>query len=118
MARLLLPLLVLTSTLRTTLTGLVEITKRSITETHVGWEIEAGESAVIYVQGGPAWVSVDGEGTDREYSGKVGVGMWMLPSNSMSTVKSLLSPLTKSSTPKSWNWEPKLVSPSASDSIK
>ena len=47
----------------------------AITETHVGWEIEAGESAVIYVQGGPAWVSVDGEGTDREYSGKVGVAV-------------------------------------------
>ena len=47
--------------------------ERSITETHVGWEIEAGENVAIYVQGGPAWVSVDGEGTEREYSGKVGV---------------------------------------------
>ena len=47
--------------------------ERSITETHVGWEFEAGEDVTLYVQGGPAWVSVDGEGTDREYSGKVGV---------------------------------------------
>ena len=47
----------------------------SITETHVGWEFELGEDATLYVQGGPAWVSTDGEGTEREYSGKVGVGV-------------------------------------------
>ena len=41
----------------------------AITEVHAGYEWDNG----IYVQGGPAFVNVDGEGTDTEYSGKLGI---------------------------------------------
>ena len=47
----------------------------SVTETHVGFESALGESASWYVQGGPAFVSPDGEDTTTELSGKVGVGV-------------------------------------------
>ncbi len=46
----------------------------SVTETHVGFEGGLGENAGWYVQGGPAFVSPDGEDTTTELSGKVGVG--------------------------------------------
>jgi hypothetical protein len=46
----------------------------SVTETHVGFEGGLGESAGWYVQGGPAFVSPDGEDTTTELSGKVGIG--------------------------------------------
>ena len=46
----------------------------SVTETHVGFEGGLGENAGWYVQGGPAFVSPDGEETTTELSGKVGVG--------------------------------------------
>ena len=45
----------------------------SVTETHVGFEAPLGESAGWYVQGGPAFVSPDGEDTTTELSGKVGI---------------------------------------------
>ena len=45
------------------------------TDFHVGYEGALGESAGYYVQAGPALVNVDGEGTENEYSGKVGVGV-------------------------------------------
>ena len=45
----------------------------SVTETHVGYEAELGESAGWYIQGGPAFVSPDGEDTTTELSGKVGI---------------------------------------------
>ena len=45
------------------------------TETHVGFEGELGTDANWYIQAGPAFVSVDGEGTTTEYSGKVGVAV-------------------------------------------
>ena len=41
----------------------------AITEVHAGYEFDNG----IYIQGGPAFVSVDGEEIQTEYSGKVGV---------------------------------------------
>ena len=44
------------------------------TDIHVGFEGEAG-TASYYVQAGPAIVAVDGEETDTQFSGKVGVGL-------------------------------------------
>ena len=45
------------------------------TDLHVGYEGDLGESAGYYVQAGPAIVSVDGEDTTTEFSGKAGVGV-------------------------------------------
>ena len=45
------------------------------TETHVGWEGDLGTSAGWYIQGGPAFVAVDGEDGVTELSGKVGIGV-------------------------------------------
>ena len=45
----------------------------AITEVHAGYEFEAGEDVSIYVQGGPAFIAIDGEDTETEISGKVGV---------------------------------------------
>ena len=47
----------------------------SVTETHVGFDGALGESAAWYVQGGPAFVSPDGEDATTELSGKVGIGV-------------------------------------------
>ena len=44
------------------------------TDLHVGYEGTAG-AASYYVQAGPAIVAVDGEETDTQFSGKVGVGV-------------------------------------------
>ena len=43
----------------------------SVTEVHAGYEF--GDSG-IYVQGGPAFLAVDGAEGQTEYSGKVGFG--------------------------------------------
>ena len=40
----------------------------AVTETHVGYEFENG----VYVQAGPAFISVDGEESSTEISGKIG----------------------------------------------
>ena len=45
------------------------------TDIHVGYEGALGESAGYYIQGGPALVSVDGEETETEISGKAGLGV-------------------------------------------
>ena len=45
------------------------------TDFHVGYEGALGEDASYYVQGGPALVSIDGEDTETEFSGKAGVGI-------------------------------------------
>ena len=45
------------------------------TDLHVGFEGDLGESAGYYVQAGPALVSIDGEETETEFSGKAGVGV-------------------------------------------
>ena len=44
------------------------------TDIHVGYEGEVG-AASYYVQAGPAIVSVDGEETDTQFSGKAGLGI-------------------------------------------
>ena len=45
------------------------------TDLHVGFEGAIGEDAGYYLQAGPAIVSVDGEDTTTEFSGKAGVGV-------------------------------------------
>tara|TARA_Y100000004_G_C8946090_1_gene426352 strand:+ start:1170 stop:1541 length:372 start_codon:yes stop_codon:yes gene_type:complete len=45
----------------------------AVTEVHAGYEFQAGEDVAIYVQGGPAFIAVDGEELQTEYSGKVGI---------------------------------------------
>ena len=47
----------------------------TVTETHVGYEGPLGDNAGYYVQAGPALVSVDGEDTNTELSGKAGIGV-------------------------------------------
>ena len=47
----------------------------TVTEVHGGWEFEPSETATIYVQAGPAFVSVDGEDLETEISGKAGVSV-------------------------------------------
>ena len=44
-----------------------------VTEVHAGYEFNAGEDVDIYVQGGPAFIYVNGEDTETEISGKVGL---------------------------------------------
>ena len=45
------------------------------TDLHVGYEGAVGDSgASFYVQGGPAFVSNDGEDTETVFSGKAGIG--------------------------------------------
>jgi outer membrane autotransporter protein len=45
------------------------------TDLHVGFEGAMGDDAGYYLQAGPAIVSVDGEDTTTEFSGKAGVGV-------------------------------------------
>ena len=46
------------------------------TDVHVGYEGALGDTgASYYVQGGPAIVSVDGEESETEFSGKAGLGL-------------------------------------------
>ena len=47
----------------------------AVTETHVGYEGDLGTDAGWYIQGGPAFVAVDGEDGTTELSGKVGIGV-------------------------------------------
>ena len=47
----------------------------AVTDLHVGYEGDLGESASWYVQGGPAIVSLDGEEAETRYSGKVGLSV-------------------------------------------
>lgn len=47
----------------------------AVTDLHVGYESTLGESASWYIQGGPAIVSVDGEESETEISGKAGLGV-------------------------------------------
>lgn len=44
----------------------------ALTELHVGYEYEASEDVTLYVQAGPAFVSVDGEENETEISGYLG----------------------------------------------
>ena len=45
----------------------------AVTEVHAGYEFEAGENATIYVQAGPAFISIEDEDLETEVSGKLGV---------------------------------------------
>jgi len=46
------------------------------TDLHIGFEGALGEKADYYVQGGPSFIAVDGsDGSDGEFSGKVGVNV-------------------------------------------
>ncbi len=45
----------------------------AVTETHAGYEFEAGEDAIIYVQAGPAFISIADEDLSTEVSGKLGI---------------------------------------------
>ena len=47
----------------------------TVTETHLGYEADLGESAGYYVQAGPALVAADGQDLETELSGKAGVGV-------------------------------------------
>ena len=81
---------------------------------HVGYEFEAGEDVTIYVQGGPAFVAVDGEETETEISGKVGVsGSLSEKLELYGEVSSLLK--IANSTLKIWTLVPRLALPTASD---
>merc|ERR1711981_1222104 len=46
------------------------------TDLHIGYEGSLSESADFYVQGGPSFLAVDGtDGSETEFSGKVGVSV-------------------------------------------
>ena len=46
------------------------------TDLHVGYEGSLSETADFYVQGGPSFLAVDGtDGSETEFSGKVGVSL-------------------------------------------
>ena len=45
----------------------------TITDLHVGYEGNLGDSAGYYIQGGPAFVAIDGLDQETELSGKVGL---------------------------------------------
>ena len=48
----------------------------SITDLHVGYNFDVNETGDIYVQGGPAFVAVDGtDGSEGEFSGKAGLNV-------------------------------------------
>ena len=47
----------------------------SVTELHLGYEGDLGESAGYYVQAGPAIVAPDGDDATTELSGKAGVAV-------------------------------------------
>ena len=47
----------------------------AVTDLHVGYEGDLGEASSWYIQGGPAIVSADGQESETEYSGKVGVNV-------------------------------------------
>lgn len=44
-----------------------------VTEVHAGYEFDAGENVSLYVQAGPAFISIEDEDLETEVSGKFGV---------------------------------------------
>ena len=44
-----------------------------VTEVHAGYEIEASEDVAIYVQAGPAFISIEDEDLETEISGYIGI---------------------------------------------
>ena len=55
----------------------------TVTDAHVGYEGDLGESAGYYIQAGPALVSPDGGETEVEFSGKAGAGLSLTESLSV-----------------------------------
>jgi len=47
----------------------------SVTDLHIGYEGDLGETAGYYMQAGPAIVAVNGEENETEISGKAGLGI-------------------------------------------
>ena len=45
----------------------------AVTEAHIGYEFEASENVSLYVQAGPAFISIEDEELETEVSGKFGV---------------------------------------------
>lgn len=45
----------------------------AVTEVHGGYEWKLGEEGTVYLQGGPAFVAVEGHSTDTEVSAKLGI---------------------------------------------
>ena len=45
----------------------------ALTEVHAGYDFDLGKDSSWYIQGGPAFRSTDGEGTEYLASGKVGI---------------------------------------------
>ena len=45
----------------------------AVTEVHAGYEFEASESVTLYVQAGPAFISIEDEDLETEVSGKFGI---------------------------------------------
>ena len=45
----------------------------AVTEAHAGYEFEASENVSLYVQAGPAFISIEDEELETEVSGKFGV---------------------------------------------
>lgn len=45
----------------------------TVTEVAVGYEGELGEDTTWFIQGGPAFVAIDGEDLETEFAGKAGV---------------------------------------------
>lgn len=45
----------------------------AVTEVHAGYEFEASENVSLYVQAGPAFISIEDEELETEVSGKFGV---------------------------------------------
>ena len=44
-----------------------------LTEVHVGYELQAGEDVVLYMQAGPAFIHIEDVDTETEVSGKIGI---------------------------------------------
>ena len=44
-----------------------------VTEVHAGYEFEASENVSLYVQAGPAFISIEDEELETEVSGKFGI---------------------------------------------
>jgi len=45
----------------------------AVTEVHAGYEFEASETVSLYVQAGPAFISIEDEDLETEVSGKFGI---------------------------------------------
>ena len=86
----------------------------AVTEVHAGYEFEASENVSLYVQAGPAFISIE----DEDLRLKCLVSLVLLPMSQNhlnSTEKLHSSQKTKSLTWIPSHWVPRLVLPTASD---